>query len=203
MYKVFYKQKPIIFKTDFEEISDEFPLLYAKYTSVYSLMKALKSKKVSGINLYHPKREKLEMHFLKLFPMVEAAGGLVKHKDGRLLFIYRNNKWDLPKGKIEKKEIILKAAIREVSEETGVLNLIVSKPLPTTYHIYNANGRYKLKLTHWFLMKTKYALPLTPQMDENIQKAEWKTTEEIPDLFKNAYENIKIVVNAVVGEYEI
>tara|TARA_B100001059_G_scaffold96399_1_gene95663 strand:- start:4428 stop:5039 length:612 start_codon:yes stop_codon:yes gene_type:complete len=203
MYKVFYKQKPIIFKTDIEEISDEFPLLYAKYTSVYSLMKALKSKKVSGINLYHPKREKLEMHFLKLFPMVEAAGGLVKHKDGRLLFIYRNNKWDLPKGKIEKKEIILKAAIREVSEETGVLNLIVSKPLPTTYHIYNANGRYKLKLTHWFLMKTKYALPLTPQMDENIQKAEWKTTEEIPDLFKNAYENIKIVVNAVVGEYEI
>ena len=203
MYKVFYKQKPIIFKTDIEEISDEFPLLYAKYTSVYSLMKALKSKKVSGINLYHPKREKLEMHFLKLFPMVEAAGGLVKHKDGRLLFIYRNNKWDLPKGKIEKKEIILKAAIREVSEETGVLNLIVSKPLPTTYHIYNANGRYKLKITHWFLMKTKYALPLTPQMDENIQKAEWKTTEEIPDLFKNAYENIKIVVNAVVGEYEI
>ena len=200
MYKVFYKQKPIIFKTDIEEISDEFPLLYAKYTSVYSLMKALKSKKVSGINLYHPKREKLEMHFLKLFPMVEAAGGLVKHKDGRLLFIYRNNKWDLPKGKIEKKEIILKAAIREVSEETGVLNLIVSKPLPTTYHIYNANGRYKLKLTHWFLMKTKYALPLTPQMDENIQKAEWKTIEEIPDLFKNAYENIKIVVNAVVGE---
>ena len=90
MYKVFCNQKPIFLKTDIEEITDEFPLLYAKYTSVYSLMKALKSKKVSGINLYHPKREKLEMHFLKLFPMVEAAGGLVEHKDGRLLFIYRN-----------------------------------------------------------------------------------------------------------------
>lgn len=200
MYKVFYNQKPIFLKTDIEEISDEFPLFYAKYTSVYSLIKALKSKKVSGINLYHPKREKLEIHFLKLFPMVEAAGGLVEHKDGRLLFIYRNNKWDLPKGKIEKKEIILNAAIREVSEETGVLNLIVSKPLPTTYHIYNANGRYKLKLTHWFLMKTKYTLPLIPQLDEKIQKAEWKNICEIPDLFENAYENIKIVVNAVVGE---
>ena len=203
MYKVFYNQKPIFLKTDIKEISDEFPLLYAKYSSVYSLMKALKSKKVSGINLYHPKREKLEMHFLKLFPMVEAAGGLVEHKDGRLLFIYRNNKWDLPKGKIEKKETVFKAAIREVSEETGVLNLIVSKPLPTTYHIYNANGRYKLKLTHWFLMNTKYALPLIPQMDENIQKAEWKTRGEIPDLFENAYENIKIVVNSVVGEQGI
>ena len=90
--------------------------------------------------------------------------------------------------------------MREVSEETGVLNLIVSKPLPTTYHIYNANGKYKLKLTHWFLMKTKYTLPLIPQMEENIEKAEWKTIDEIPDLFQNAYENIKIVVKAVVGE---
>ena len=199
MYKVFYNQKPIFLKTNIKEISDEFPLLYAKYTSVYSLMKALKSKKVSGINLYHPKREKLNMHFLKLFPIVEAAGGLVKHKDGRFLFIYRNDKWDLPKGKIQKKETILYAAMREVSEETGVFDLIVSKPLPTTFHIFKSNGRYKLKLTHWFLMKTKCTLPLIPQMDENIQKAEWKTKDEIPDLFDNAYENIKIVVNSVVG----
>ena len=49
-------------------------------------------------------------------------------------------------------------------------------------------------------MKTKYTLPLIPQVDENIQKAEWKTIDEIPDLFENAYENIKIVVNALVGE---
>ena len=49
-------------------------------------------------------------------------------------------------------------------------------------------------------MKTKYTLPLIPQVDENIQKAEWKTIDEIPGFLKNAYENIKIVVNAVVGE---
>ena len=65
MYKVFYNQKPIFLTTDIEEISDEFPLFYAKYTTVISLMKALKSKKVSGIYLYHPVREKLEIHFLK------------------------------------------------------------------------------------------------------------------------------------------
>jgi 8-oxo-dGTP pyrophosphatase MutT (NUDIX family) len=122
----------------------------------------------------------------------------VEHKDGRYLFIYRNDKWDLPKGKIEKKEIILNAAVREVSEETGVADLIVSKPLPTTYHIYNANGKFKLKLTHWFLMKTKYTLPLKPQIEENIQKAEWINKEEISGLLDNAYENIKIVVGTAL-----
>jgi 8-oxo-dGTP pyrophosphatase MutT (NUDIX family) len=200
MYKVFYNQKPIFLTTEIEEISDKFPLFYAKYTTVISLMKALKSKKVSGIYLYHPVGEKLEKYFLKHFPLVEAAGGMVEHKERGYLFIYRNDKWDLPKGKIEKKEIVLNAAMREVSEETGVVGLIVSKPLPTTYHIFNANGKYKLKLTYWFLMKTKYDLPLIPQTEENIQKAEWKTKDEIPNLFKNAYENIKTVVNAVVVE---
>ena len=198
MYKVFYNQKPIYLTTDRNGNSDEFPLFFSKYTTVTSLIKALKSKKVSGIYLYHPKKEKLEKHFLKHFPKVEAAGGLVEHEDGRYLFIYRNDKWDLPKGKIEKKEIILNAAVREVSEETGVADLIVSKPLPTTYHIYNANGKFKLKLTHWFLMKTKYTLPLKPQIEENIQKAEWINKEEISGLLDNAYENIKIVVGTAL-----
>ena len=132
--------------------------------------------------------------------MVEASGGLVKHNDGRYLFIFRNNKWDLPKGKIEKREVIINAAMREVSEETAVADLIVTKPLPTTYHIYKANGKFKLKLTHWYLMKTKYQGVLIPQIEENIQKAVWKTKEEIPELLENAYENIKTVVEAVLGK---
>ena len=200
MYKVFYNQKPIYLTTDTNENSDEFPLFFAKYTTAESVMKALKSKKVSGIYIYHPIREKLEKHFLKRFPMVEASGGLVKHNDGRYLFIFRNNKWDLPKGKIEKREVIINAAMREVSEETAVADLIVTKPLPTTYHIYKANGKFKLKLTHWHLMKTKYQGVLIPQIEENIQKAVWKTKEEIPELLENAYENIKTVVEAVLGK---
>jgi len=200
MYKVFFNQKPIYLTTDLNINSDEFPLFYAKYTTVLSLIKALKSRRVLGINLYHPLREKLEKHFLKHFPTVEAAGGFVNHEDGRFLFIYRNEKWDLPKGKIKKKEVIFKAAMREVSEETSVTDLIVIKPLPTTYHLFKVNGSYKLKLTYWFLMKTKHNLPLIPQMEENIEKAEWKTKEEIPSLLENAYKNIEIVVDASFGK---
>ena len=136
MYKVFYNQKPIYLTTELIENSNEFPLFFGKYTTVNSLIKALKSRKVSGVYFYHPKQEKLEQHFFNRFPKVEAAGGLVEHKDGRFLFIFRNNKWDLPKGKIEKKENILDAAAREVTEETGAADLIVTKPLPITYHIY-------------------------------------------------------------------
>lgn len=198
MYKVFYNQKPILLTTELNEISDDYPLFFAKYTTVHSLLKALKSKGVSGLYLYHPKREKLEKHFLKFFPKVEAAGGLVVHQEGRYLFIYRNDKWDLPKGKIQKKEVLIDAALREVMEETGVADLMVSKPLPTTYHLYKTNGKFKLKLTHWFLMKTNYKGPLVPQTEENIQKAKWFSKEEIPALFDNAYENIKIVVNEVI-----
>ncbi|MDA9878915.1 NUDIX domain-containing protein [Flavobacteriaceae bacterium] len=197
MYKVFYNQKPIFLTSELNKNSNEFPLFFAKYTTVGGLMKALKSKKVSGAYFYHPIIEKAEKHFIKLFPKVEAAGGLVSHTDGKYLFIFRNGKWDLPKGKIEKKEIVLDAAVREVNEETGVSDLIVKKPLPRTYHIYKANGRYKLKLTHWFLMKTNYKAKLVPQIEENIQKAEWKSKDEISETLNNAYENIKIVVESI------
>jgi hypothetical protein len=59
MYKVFYNQKPIYLTTELIENSNEFPLFFAKYTTVNSLMKALKSKKVSGVYFYHPNKEKV------------------------------------------------------------------------------------------------------------------------------------------------
>ena len=59
-------------------------------------------------------------NLLRCFPLVEAAGGLVQHANGKVLFIHRNNRWDLPKGRIEKGENEIDAAVREVIEETGV-----------------------------------------------------------------------------------
>ena len=147
--------------------------------------------------LYHSNPDKFEKHFFRTFPFVEAAGGLVQHQDGRFLFIYRNNKWDLPKGKIEKNETLIKAAKREVSEETGVTDLEVKKPLPITYHIYNANGKFKVKKTYWFLMTSKFNGSLLPQFEENIKMAVWKGINEIPKLMENAYENIKIVLKEI------
>src|ERR1700759_4462521 len=36
--------------------------------------------------------------------VIKAAGGMVRNDDGNYLFIFRNGKWDLPKGKVEKDE---------------------------------------------------------------------------------------------------
>jgi len=46
-------------------------------------------------------------------------------------------------------------------------------------------------------MKTNYKAKLVPQIEENIQKAEWKSKDEISETLNNAYENIKIVVESI------
>ena len=117
MYKVFFNQKPLILTNKIQYFSDTEPFLFIKYTSVTQIIKALKSSKNSKVFLYHKDMNKLWKGFKKKFPIVEAAGGLVKRTDNKLLFIFRNNKWDLPKGGVEKKELIIDAAIREVTEE--------------------------------------------------------------------------------------
>ena len=192
MYKVFFNHKPIYLTTSITENSEATPLLHIKYSSQKQILKAIKSKKVEALYLYHQEEKKLWKQFKKHFPEVEAAGGLVKHSDGKILMIYRNNKWDLPKGRVEKKELLIDAAVREVIEETAVADLIVMKTLPISYHIFSRNGRHRLKKTYWYLMKTSFNGPLSPQLEEGIQKAEWVAQEQIPDLLVNAYENIKI-----------
>ena len=42
-------------------------------------------------------------------------------------------------------------------------------------------------------MYTNYKGPLTPQFDEGILQAVWKTTDQVPKLMENSYENIKIL----------
>ena len=194
MYKVFFNRKFLELTTEFVAHDDTTPFFYIKYSSAKLIITALKSKKVKGIYLYHPKNVKLWKHFSKRFPVVDAAGGIVRHANGKILFIHRKNKWDMPKGRIEKKETIIDGAVREVMEETGVRDLIVKKPLPITYHIFSNNGRYKLKKTYWYLMSTSYGGPLVPQIEEDIMSAVWKDVEEIPEMMKNAFENIKILI---------
>ena len=197
MYKVFFNQKPIFLTTELVLQTDRTPVLFIKFSSPENIVKALKSKKTDCLYLYHQKEDKLWMHFLRHFPIVEAAGGLVRHQDGRFLFIFRNDKWDLPKGRIEKNEPIRIAAVREVEEETGVDGLEIVKPLIETFHVFNRNGKYKLKKTFWFEMKTASTVTLTPQLNEGIEQAVWVLEKEIPQKFENAYENIKQVYQSL------
>ena len=198
MYKVFFNQKPLILTNKIQDFSDTEPLLFIKYTSVTQIIKALKSSKNSKVFLYHKDIDKLWRGFKKKFPIVEAAGGLVKRTDNKLLFIFRNNKWDLPKGGVEKKELIIDAAKREVTEETGVTDIIVEKRISETYHIFKKGKRFRLKKTYWFKMSTTYTGKTKPQTEEGIEKIKWVSNKNIEDILNDAFENIRIIVLEVL-----
>ena len=198
MYKVFFNQKPLILTNEIQEFSDTEPLIFIKYSSARQILKALKSTKSSKVYLYHKNIDKLWKTFLKQFPIVEAAGGLVERTDNKFLFIFRNDKWDLPKGGVEKNELIIEAAKREVMEETGVGDLIVQNQLSETYHIFKKGKRYRLKKTYWFKMSTNYTGQLQPQIEEGISKTEWVSKVGIEGFLDDAFENIRIIVFEVL-----
>ena len=137
-------------------------------------------------------KKKALKKFLKLLPNIKAGGGKVINSKGEILFIFRNNKWDLPKGKAENNENIADTAIREVKEETGIKDLTITKPLQITYHIFKKNDSYKLKITYWFEMKSLLENKLVPQLEEGITRAEWINPSEIEKIKKKCYANISI-----------
>ncbi len=194
MYKVFVNDKPIILTTKNVEKSGftNFPL---KGVDIGEIISLLDKKNTEGVKLIHKKKKKLLKKFLKLLPIVIAGGGKVYNDDGKILFIYRNKKWDLPKGKIEGNESIEQTAIREVEEETKVEGLKIIKPLPITYHIFKRNGKHKIKVTHWYEMKTSFKGALEPQEDEGITKVKWLGKKKTKKALKNSYANIKQLFN--------
>ena len=196
MYKVFFNQKLILLTTDIISPKEDSPFFYVKFTNKKFIVKMLKSKKVKMLYLYHSKEDKLWYYFLNMFKLIEAAGGLVRNlKTNHFLFIFRNKKWDLPKGRINKNEEVQKAAIREVEEETGVENLSITKPLNTTYHIFKRNRKYRLKKTFWYLMETDYNGELTPETKEGIEKAIWIDKKLIVPLKSEMYQNINLIIS--------
>jgi 8-oxo-dGTP pyrophosphatase MutT (NUDIX family) len=132
--------------------------------------------------------------FCELLPNVVAGGGKVLNSEGRILFIFRNGKWDLPKGKAENKETIDQTALREVEEETGVEDLKITKPLEITYHIFKRNDKYFIKKTYWFEMFSTYTGDLKPQKNEGITKVKWVSPKKLIKVRKNIYANIEALI---------
>lgn len=128
--------------------------------------------------------------------LIEAAGGVVENELGELLVIYRLDKWDLPKGKIEHGEKPDNAALREVIEETGLIEVVLQKHLLDTYHTYELKGKRVLKRTYWYSMKANKSA-LTPQLEENIEIAEWLPKPQLQKVLENTYENIKLVLEKI------
>ncbi len=190
MYQVFVNDKPIVLTT-INTYDDGYVNFSLKKVDIYEVLSLLDRKDTKGVKLVHRKEKKLLKKFLKLLPIVNAGGGKVYNDKGKILFIYRNKKWDLPKGKIEGNERIEQTAIREVEEETKVEGLEIVKPLPVTYHIFKRNGKHKIKVTYWYEMKTSYKGKLVPQEKEGITKVKWLGEKKTKKALKKSYANIK------------
>ena len=125
------------------------------------------------------------------FKVIEAAGGLIQ-QGNKYLFIYRHNRWDLPKGKLDKKESPEHAAVRECEEECGITKLHIERLICNTYHIYEYKGDYALKKTWWYAMTSTHEGKLVPQAEEDISRVEWYDTDMIrQEVLQNTYPLIR------------
>jgi len=196
MYKVFIN-KNVVILTSQVPINSDVKLFNLKSISLKDIIS--NAKKFKKIYLFHKNPKKLIKRFKKKIKVVKAGGGVVRNANDETLFIYRRNKWDLPKGKKDKGECIEYTAIREVEEETGVRNLIISNFLMKTFHIFKKQNKYFLKETSWFNMTTKYDGELSPQINEGISKVVWKNKLKLSRI-ENTFPNIKLILDQIKNQ---
>ena len=128
---------------------------------------------------------------------IKTSGGIVIKND-KILFIYKNGKWDLPKGKLEKGINSRDTAIIEISEETGLPQRdlsILKKLIPTHYH-KKVNGVTIVKKTYWYLVEFigDVNTPLVPDIHEGITDCKWFSLDEIILVLEQSHERIKYLI---------
>ena len=87
--------------------------------------------------------------------------------------------WGLPKGHVEDGETAEQAAVREISEECGVLPEVLSVigRLPSSDYMYRRAGRLRSKRVEHFLVTAPPVTEVTPQPGE-IDEAAWLTIDD-------------------------
>jgi 8-oxo-dGTP pyrophosphatase MutT (NUDIX family) len=201
--KIYFNDKPLFLC---DELTDEINL-YAHHddaifidefstAAVNSMIHEMRREKVHAGIFYHDKLEDLKKAFWKKFQLIQAAGGLVQNGSGDLLFIFRRNKWDLPKGKLDRGETLEQCALREVKEETGLRLVKLGKWVFTSHHAYDENGKHNLKETSWYNMTATQEQGLIPQEEEQITEIRWADKTEMQKMVKNTYPLVKDVIRA-------
>lgn len=192
MYKVFINDQEISFENKISQ-KEKVRSNVKEFTSVNQLALAVKKvESTRNIRFFSTKPFRDFQSFLKHFKIIRAAGGLVHKSDApdKILLIFRQGKWDLPKGKIDKGEGVKEAALREVKEECGIGNLMITEKLKNTYHLYINKGEWVVKKSCWFRMETSDKKILKPQAEEGIEKAEWISTKKLPEYLPLSYASI-------------
>ena len=164
--------------------------------TIKSMIHEMQDSSVHAGVFFHNDLNELKNAFFKKFTLIRAGGGFVLNENNEVLMMFRRGKWDLPKGKMDKKETFEECAIRETEEETGLKNIKLISPLITTYHTYHEGSRYVLKETKWFLMNVNGDQKLIPQAAEQISKLEWVGKNELKKYLQNSFPSVNDVLEA-------
>jgi len=164
--------------------------------AVNSMMHEMQLPHIHAGIFFNPDLPLLKKAFFKKFTLIFAGGGFVQNEKNEVLMMFRRGKWDLPKGKQDKGETFQECAVRETEEETGLKNIMLIKPLITTYHTYHEGSRFILKQTEWFTMKVAGEQKLIPQENEGILKLEWVSKEDLKKYMLNSFPSVEDVLKA-------
>ena len=150
-------------------------------------------------------------------PLRSGVGIVLLNKDNKVLVARRidnpKNFWQMPQGGVDKGEDFLKAAFRELEEETSVKSVELIKELDgsITYELPNRllgiiwKGKYRGQRQKWFLMR------FTGNDDEiniNTKKPEfldWKwieldlITDVVVDFKQHVYKEVKEKVKKIIN----
>jgi 8-oxo-dGTP diphosphatase len=130
--------------------------------------------------------------------VIEAAGGVVRRigDDGSVLVLVvhrrRQDDWSLPKGKLERGEHHLEAALREVAEETG-LWCIARHALPEARY-RNRKGRSK-RVRYWVMEAVGGSFVANREVD----RVAWLCVEDAVAVLSYEHEVRLIETFAAVG----
>jgi 8-oxo-dGTP pyrophosphatase MutT (NUDIX family) len=124
-----------------------------------------------------------------------SAGGVVfrRFEGGPqfLLILDSHGNWGFPKGHVEAREVPLAAAQREITEETGLDDLILHGELEVIDWYFRLRRGLIHKYCHLFLFESP-AAPTRPQLDEGITQCCWYPFGAAVETL--AYENARRVL---------
>tara|TARA_S200000501_G_scaffold364757_1_gene397340 strand:+ start:143 stop:619 length:477 start_codon:yes stop_codon:yes gene_type:complete len=153
----------------------------------------------------------------KNLPLRDGVGIIVLNKENKVFVARRidnpKNFWQMPQGGVDEGENFLKAAYRELDEETSIKNVELIKELddPITYELPDHllgiiwKGKYRGQKQKWFLMRFVGEDKEIDIETKNPEFLDWKwinldeITEVVVDFKLHVYKKLKERVKKIIN----